>query len=216
MFFLPVRVRRKGNGMHCRINRTPLRCLIAPVVLIGIAMTPIRWASAQSTTILDMAGVEFEPQQFHGRSFAPIMGESSPEGWNEMYAAHNFHELTMYYPMRVIRDGDLKLIWNIAYRLEYPFASDLWASSTWQSVHRSKSPKFGKRKVKDYLFRAEFELYDLSTDPQELTNLATHEDYAQRLESLKHKLKAFQLKTKDPWQIAWDNETQVQGTGVGL
>ena len=180
--------------------------------LVNHAM--INWTDL-TPTILDFADVKVDIQ-FHGRSFRPILGETNPEGWNEVYASHNFHELTMYYPMRVLREGDFKLIWNIAWRLEYPFASDLWAASTWQSIHRSSAEFFGKRKVKDYLFRKEFELYNLSNDPHEFTNLANQKTHAGLLDRLKGKMKAFQLKTKDPWQISWDNETQEQGTGVNL
>lgn len=175
----------------------------------------ITWADL-TPTILDFAGVEFSANDFHGRTFVPILGETNPKNWDEVYASHNFHELTMYYPMRVVRNGDYKLIWNIAWRLEYPFASDLWAASTWQGIHRTQGPRFGKRKVKDYLFRAEFELYDLANDPDELTNLAAIKEHAAKLKQLKAKLKAFQLKTKDPWQIMWGHESEVQGTGVGL
>lgn len=167
-------------------------------------------------TILDFAGVTFKEADFHGRSFRPILGQSDPVGWNQMFAAHNFHELTMYYPMRVIRAGNMKLIFNIASGLEYPFASDLWASSTWQSIHRAKRPLFGKRKVKDYLFRQKFELYDLKADPGELNNLVDDPKYAKSLAEMKDKMKALQIETKDPWQIVWGNESQVQGTGVGL
>ncbi|TWT80770.1 Arylsulfatase [Planctomycetes bacterium CA13] len=175
----------------------------------------ITWADL-TPTILSFAGVKYSASDFHGRNFTTILGETSPKGWNEIYASHNFHELTMYYPMRVVREGKFKLIWNIAWRLEYPFASDLWAASTWQSVYRSGGETFGKRKVKDYLFRAEFELYDLSKDVDEIQNLATDEDHADVLKRLKGKLKAFQLKTKDPWVILWDHDDSMQGTGVGL
>lgn len=122
----------------------------------------------------------------------------------------------MYYPMRVLREDNYKLIWNIAWRLEYPFASDLWAASTWQGVYRSKMEHFGQRQVKDYLFRAEFELYDLSTDPGECVNLATLKIHQKTLHRLQKKLQDFQLKTKDPWQIMWGHESQEQGTGVNL
>ncbi len=175
----------------------------------------IHWTDL-TPTILDFAEAPFVADSFHGRSFAAILGLEQPKGWNTLFAAHNFHELTMYYPMRVYREGNLKLIWNIAWRLEYPFASDLWASSTWQSIHRNAEPHFGKRPVKDYLFRAEFELYDLDRDANELNNLAGASKYSSQIAKLKNKLKAIQLKTKDPWQIIWNNESQVQGTGVGL
>ena len=90
----------------------------------------------------------------------------------------------MYYPMRVVRVGDYKMIWNIAWRLEYPFASDLWADSTWQAIHRRNGKTYGKRKVRDYLFRPEFELYDLSSDPNEQTNLAKVKNHSGRLDQL--------------------------------
>ncbi|MGJ8642136.1 MAG: sulfatase family protein [Luteolibacter sp.] len=167
-------------------------------------------------TILDFAGVKYDAGDFHGRTFVPILGQTDADGWDSVFASHTFHEITMYYPMRVVREGNYKLIWNIAWRSEYPFASDLWAASTWQEVHRSEGEFFGKRKVKDYLFRAEFELYDLSADPDEIHNLATEKKSAEKLKHLKEKLKAFQLKTKDPWQIMWSHESSVMGTGVDL
>ena len=175
----------------------------------------ITWADL-TPTILDFAGVEFQTDRFHGRSFRPVIGESDPAGWDEIYAAHNFHEITMYYPMRVVRSGDYKLIWNIAHGLDYPFASDLWAASTWQSVYRSGAEFYGNKRVTDYLKRPEFELFDLASDPQESNNLAADPDFAVLLQSLKDKIRDFQIRTRDPWQIIWSNESQVQGTGVNL
>lgn len=175
----------------------------------------ITWADL-TPTLLDYAGVNFDPKTFHGRSFRSVLDGEESSGWDEIYAAHNFHEITMYYPMRVVRSGDYKLIWNIAFGLPYPFASDLWAASTWQSIHRVGNENFGNRKVDEYLNRAEFELFDLSIDPDELANLATDPAHAEKLEDLKDKIKAFQIKTRDPWQIMWANESQVQGSGVNL
>jgi len=175
----------------------------------------ITWADL-TPTVLDLAGIQFDSAAFHGRSFRAVLSGSGSEDWNEIYAAHNFHEITMYYPMRVVRSGDYKLIWNIAFGLPYPFASDLWAASTWQSINRVGGENFGNRKVEDYLNRAEFELFDLSTDPDELVNLAADSSHAEKLQTLKDKIKVFQVETSDPWQIMWENESQVQGTGVNL
>ena len=189
-----------------------------------ISSALVSWVDL-TPTILDFAGVKFSASDFHGRTWlpllkpganAPTLSDEFPAGWNEVYASHNFHEVTMYYPMRVVREGNWKLIWNIAHRLEYPFAADLWASSTWQSIHRVAGETFGNRKVQDYLFRAEFELYDLATDPDELHNLATEASHAVDLKRMQEKLKQWQLKTHDPWQIIWDNESTMQGPGVRL
>ncbi|TXG39077.1 sulfatase family protein [Seonamhaeicola maritimus] len=175
----------------------------------------ISWVDL-TPTILDMVEVDYEEKDFHGKSFENIIDKENSEDWNQIYASHTFHEITMYYPMRVVIDENFKLIWNIAYRLDYPFASDLWAASTWQATYRNEEEYFGNRTVQDYMFRPEFELFDLSKDPNESNNLAKNEDFSDVLESLKSKMKAFQLKTKDPWLIMWDHDSSLQGTGVNL
>lgn len=175
----------------------------------------ISWVDL-TPTILDMAKVDYNEKDFHGRSFKNIITENNPKRWNEIYASHTFHEITMYYPMRVVRADNYKLIWNIAWRLEYPFASDLWASSTWQGIYRNDVEYFGPKKVNDFLFRPEFELYDLEKDPEESNNLAANEDFNEVLEAMKAKLRMFQTNTSDPWNIMWDHDTSLQGAGVNL
>jgi N-sulfoglucosamine sulfohydrolase len=175
----------------------------------------ISWADL-TPTILDMAGVDLSAYTFHGRSFNNVLDVEEPEGWDEVFASHTFHEITMYYPMRVYRTRDYKLIWNIAWPLEYPFASDLWASSTWQGIHRSDGEYFGKRRVEDYLYRSEFELFDLRNDPDEIQNLVYDDEYKEIFEAMKLKLKEFQRSTADPWYIMWEHDATFQGTGVNL
>ncbi|MBU2905338.1 sulfatase [Arenibacter algicola] len=175
----------------------------------------ISWVDL-TPTILDMAKVEIEEKSFHGRSIRNLLNEKDAKGRDEIYASHTFHEITMYYPMRVVRDKNFKLIRNIAWRSEYPFASDLWAASTWQEVYINKKEYFGKRKVEDYLFRPEFELFDLEKDPDEIVNLANDSNYKEVMDAMIQKMKAFQIKTRDPWLITWDHDNSLQGTGVNL
>ncbi len=144
-------------------------------------------------------------QTFHGKSFKTAL-EGNPDGFDEIYASHTFHEITMYYPMRVVQDRQYKLIWNIASGLQYPHASDLWESSTWQSVAAKETSLFGKRTIRDYLFRSEFELYDMQNDPHETRNLASAEDYRYLLQKYMEKLKEFQSETNDPWMVKWEYE----------
>jgi len=165
----------------------------------------ITWADI-TPTILDFAGALQKETDFHGRSFQYILEDESPKGWDEIYASHTFHEITMYYPMRVIREREHKLIWNIAHGLEYPFASDLWESSTWQAVLQRGDKFYGKRSIDAYLHRSEFELYDLDEDPYEIKNLAGDAKYEKLLGELKEKLKSFQNRTNDPWIIKWQHE----------
>ena len=84
----------------------------------------------------------------------------------------------MYYPMRVVRDQKYKLIWNIAYPLPYPFASDLWAASSWQAQWAlGKDANYGNKTVDQYV-----------------------------LKKYKDKLKQMQKEMEDPWIMKWDYE----------
>ena len=159
-------------------------------------------------TILDFAQATLPKQvQFHGRSFLPVLEGDNPPGWDEIQASHTFHEITMYYPMRVVRGRKYKLIWNIAHPLPYPFASDLWEAPTWQSVfQQGPEARYGQRTVEAYIQRPRFELYDLESDPHEVRNLANDPAHATVLNDLQSRLKAFQARTKDPWILKWDYE----------
>jgi N-sulfoglucosamine sulfohydrolase len=144
---------------------------------------------------------------FHGRSFLPILDQPDAEGWDTVYASHTFHEIQMYYPMRVVRERQWKLIWNIAHPLPFPFASDLWAAPTWQAQWAlGPDAPYGQKTVATYVHRPAFELYDVQNDPHEGRNLADDPQHAELLERLKAKLKQFQRTTNDPWIMKWDYE----------
>lgn len=143
----------------------------------------------------------------HGRSFLHAIRDEHPAGFDELYSSHTFHEVQMYYPMRVVRTRTHKLIWNVAHPLPFPFASDLWAAPTWQeALKRGPETPYGKRTVREYIQRPAFELYDLKADPHEAKNLASDPAAAKTLAELQAKLKAFQKATRDPWLSKWEYE----------
>jgi N-sulfoglucosamine sulfohydrolase len=147
---------------------------------------------------------EYERGAFHGRSFIPIVGRENAAGWDEVYASHTFHEIQMYYPMRVLRERQYKLIWNIAHPLPFPFASDLWAAPTWQAQYRQgMDTPYGNRTVGTYIHRPEFELFDIENDPWEAKNLAGDPAHAKTLDRMKAKIRAFQERTADRWARKW-------------
>lgn len=151
---------------------------------------------------------KLQPYQFHGRSFARAWLDESPDGWDRLHASHTFHEVTMYYPMRVAREGQYKLIWNVAHGLPYPAASDLYASPTWQGVLRRNNPEemYGQRRVHNYVHRPAFELYDLASDPSERRNLASDPASQPILQKLQAELRSWQQATRDPWLTKWEYE----------
>lgn len=148
------------------------------------------------------------PYRFHGRSFLEVLDQPEKSaGRDVVFASHTFHEVTMYYPMRVVRERKYKLIWNVAHPLPFPFASDLWEAPTWQErLKEGKGALYGKRTVGAYLQRPAFELYDLEADPHESRNLAGDPASQETLRRLQGELKAFQTRTSDPWVLKWDYE----------
>lgn len=147
-----------------------------------------------------------QPYLFHGKSFAGVWDEEKPADRGPIFASHTFHEVTMYYPVRVIRSGKYKLSLNLAHELSFPFASDLFSGATWQDTLRTGAKVYGKRSVEAYLHRPKFELYDLEKDPEEVSNLATDPAHKATFEELAGKLREFQVRTKDPWVIKYEHE----------
>ncbi|EMI45500.1 heparan N-sulfatase [Rhodopirellula sp. SWK7] len=145
--------------------------------------------------------------RYHGKSWMGVLADPSKSHHSEIFASHTFHEIQMYYPMRVIRDDKYKLIWNIAHPLPYPFASDLWAASSWQAqLAKGTDASYGNKTVGDYVQRLEFELFDIAADPDETTNLADSSGHTEVLKQYQEKLKAAQKRYQDPWVMKWEYE----------
>ncbi|MEQ9409077.1 MAG: sulfatase [Fuerstiella sp.] len=146
-------------------------------------------------------------RSYHGKSWIPILGDPEAAHRDTIFASHTFHEIQMYYPMRVVRDRRYKLIWNIAHQLPYPFASDLWAASSWQAQFRSSmDAPYGTKTVGEYINRPKFELYDIAKDPHESRNLALEREYNDVLVEYQQQLKQFQKQMDDPWIMKWNYE----------
>lgn len=153
-------------------------------------------------TILEFAGAKGPNYPLHGRSFLSVLEQAAPAGWDEVHASHTFHEITMYYPMRGMRDRRYKYIRNLFPELEFPHASDLWESKTWQHVLAGGDRAMvGGRPVGKYLHRTGEELYDITADPDELNNLAGSSQHQATLAAMRNKVAAFRRETKDPWMI---------------
>ncbi len=166
----------------------------AMVSLVDIAPTILEWARIEP------------PASMFGRSVLSILQEDHPPGRDVVYGSHSFHEVTMNYPMRMVRTREYKYILNLAWPLEYPFASDLYGSMTWQAVLNGGLTQYGRRAVRDLLHRPKEELYDLRKDPDEMKNLADDPAMKDVLERMRADLKAWREKTEDPWLVKYTHE----------
>ncbi len=193
----------------------------AMVSFVDIAPTLLDWAGVLDTEGRVPSEIASRPARrgggreayfFHGRSILPELGLGGREAVDSekrdvVYASHTFHEITMYYPMRVVRHRRYKLIWNIAHPLPFPFASDLWAAPTWQAQYQQGlDTPYGPWTVREYIHRDQFQLFDLQHDPNESKNLAGDPQYAALLTKLQQEMKQFQRDTQDPWILKWDYE----------
>ncbi len=205
---LPCLVKNPGGKNRGMVTEAMINWAdLAPTILDVVGVLPE--ANVMMQTRVEEGELKADKSvvtSFQGKSFKAVLEDVDAPGFDETYASHTFHEITMYYPMKTVVTRRYKLIWNIAWQLPYPHASDLWASSTWQSALKSEHGMYAGRSIEDYTHRSEFELYDLEADPRETRNLAGNPAYKQELERLKEKLYAFQERTKDPWIIKWQHQ----------
>jgi N-sulfoglucosamine sulfohydrolase len=151
-------------------------------------------------TMLEWAGVNL-PAAMGGKSLLPILEQEDAKDRDVIYGSHQFHEITMYYPMRMIRTRTHKLIRNLASPLQFPFASDIYNSDSWQGVLKRNDTMLGQRSRKAFEYRPKEELFDHTKDPNELKNVADDPAYAEVLKDLRSRLLAWQTATKDPWLV---------------
>jgi N-sulfoglucosamine sulfohydrolase len=176
----------------------------APGRKSGVCQAMASWTDI-APTILDWAGMK-APPAMPGRSLLPILEQENSKGWDVVYASHQFHEITMYYPMRAVRTRTHKYILNLAHELPFPSAQDLYESPTWQGVLQRGDKMVGQRTVEQFLHRPREELYDLGNDPNELKNVAGDAKHATVLADLRARLKKWQEQTKDPWLVKYQHE----------
>lgn len=165
-------------------------------------------------TILDWFNISYpsyylndKPVKPTGKSLLPVLDAEPATGFNTVYASHNLHEITMYYPMRVIRNKQYKLIQNLNYKMPFSIDQDFYISDSFQDIlnrTRSGVPTQWFKTLNQYYYRDYWELYDLQNDPKETKNVAKHssEEYKKALHSLQKELYLWQQVTNDPWICA--------------
>ncbi|WP_156678561.1 sulfatase family protein [Sphingomonas profundi] len=178
----------------------------APGTAPAVSDAMVSWVDI-APTILGWAGVAPPAYPLHGRSLLPLLGRrgegggggKGEDGWDEVFASHDFHEINQYYPMRAVRTRTHSYIRNLAWQLPYPIAGDVAASPGWRAIAADPAIRLGRRTQAAYLQRPAEELYDLAADPDEVRNLAGDPAAAAILADLRARLLAMRRATKDPW-----------------
>eukprot|EP01084_Bolivina_argentea_P077847 141264_1 len=122
---------------------------------------------------------------------------------SNVYGSHIMHQITMYYPMRCVRNGDYRLIHNLLFQAPYHIAGDIFGSATWQYIlseyNSNSSSNYWYKNVTEYFFREEWELYDIVNDEMQLTNLAYDPKYKNVFNTLSANISTWVKATYDPW-----------------
>lgn len=160
----------------------------------------MNWSNI-APTIYEWCGIPAEliPSDLPEQSLVNILEEESPQGWDETYFSHCFHEITNYYPYRVLRGRRYKYVRNLASKLQLPFPTDIFRSITWQRVLRDNIEMMGQRPTQRLLFHDREELFDIQNDPAESTNLIDDPALADVVSQMRSKVIEFRTSTRDPW-----------------
>ena len=209
------------NGIPFPCGRTNLYepGMVEPM-LVSSPFSSSRWGDKSNAlvgmtdivpTVLDWFGIPYPnytlPGRINritldGRSLLPLLEEEPSSGWDVVHASHNLHEVTMYYPMRVIRTKKYKLIHNLNYKMPFGIDQDFFISPTFQDLlNRTLKGEdtHWYKTLDEYYYRKEWEMFNIVTDPHELKNLAGNPDYAEVFNTLKEELLGWQYYTNDPW-----------------
>ncbi|KAL8619253.1 hypothetical protein ACOMHN_050034 [Nucella lapillus] len=186
-------------------------------------------------TVLEWFGVDYptyklngQPVKLTGQSLLPTLfpldststsqAVTKEEQRTAIFASHDLHEVTMYYPMRVVRTGMFKLIHNLNFKMPFPIDQDFYLSPSFQDIlnrtrQKEKLPWY--KTLKQYYYRPQWEMYDVVRDPKELVNLAYDASYSNALAMLKEQLVSWQNVTADPWICAPGGVLEYQGKYKG-
>nr|XP_039266793.1 N-sulphoglucosamine sulphohydrolase-like [Styela clava] len=122
-----------------------------------------------------------------------------------VFGSHSLHEITMYYPMRSIRNKSWRLIRNLNYLMPFPIDQDFYLSPSFQDLlNRTRDGKdlHWFKTLNQYYYRPEWEMYNLDNDSLEIKNLATDEKYKDIFQSLWMMQMQWQNQTHDPFICA--------------
>ncbi|XP_071105801.1 N-sulphoglucosamine sulphohydrolase-like [Haliotis cracherodii] len=182
----------------------------AMVSLVDIVPTVLEWYNLQYPNYV----LNKQPVKLTGRSVLPILLAEPPTGWTSIYASHDLHEVTMYYPMRVVQTTRYKLIQNINFKMPFPIDQDFYVSPSFQDIltrTRQGQPLPWIKTLREYYYRSQWELFDLELDPKETKNMAKDAGYTEVLKQLQMDLTQWQNMTADPWICAPGGVLEAKG-----
>lgn len=154
-------------------------------------------------TWIELAGGQ-QPSGLDGRSIAPLLlgeRETHRDAVFALQTTRGIYSGSDCYPIRAIRDGRWKYIWNLNAAAAFSntvIQRKQSAGGVFDSWRRAAADDPGAaEKVRMYEFRPADELYDTHADPFELDNLAGQPRYRGLLDSMRSRLQAWMREQGD-------------------
>ncbi len=193
-----------GGKWTCYENGLRVALIVRWPGVISPATTSDAWVHYVDVvpTLIDAAGGSLD-QDVDGRSFLAVLQGRSKAHRNEIYGVHTqagaIGAPPSGYPIRSIRIGKHKFIWNLNHNVTFSCAlTKNDKEQYWQSwLEKAKTDNAAAGLVARYLKRPVEELYDLQADPLELNNLASDPAYVETVDRLRTQLQTWMRQQGD-------------------
>ncbi|MBP7140268.1 MAG: sulfatase [Opitutaceae bacterium] len=149
-------------------------------------------------TLLEAAGVH-PPSEMDGRSFLPLLLGADQEDRVRAFAAFYETQLREQVPTRAVYERQYCYIYNRwsdgATECQDEFHKGLALQAI---IEAARTDGVIAKRLVHFLFRTPEELYDMTSDPHALRNLADNTAYRETLERLRGEMETWMIKTGDP------------------
>jgi N-sulfoglucosamine sulfohydrolase len=166
-------------------------------------------------TFIEAAGGTPAPE-IDGRSLLPVFAgqQQHKDHVYGLMTTRGINHGSDYFGIRSVRSGQYKLIWNFTPEVEFKNACTSSKEFESWEAKGAKGDKKAQGLVKRYKFRPEIELYDITKDPEELSNLANDPEYAEVRRELRAKLEKWMNHCGDKGQATELKAKEHQGRGA--
>jgi uncharacterized sulfatase len=151
-------------------------------------------------TLLEATGGK-APSGIDGRSFLPVLLGQSNRHTDTVFGVHPTRGIingSACYPIRSIRTATHKLILNLNHTARFQCAVQGEQENYWDSwVERARTDAHARRTAERFERRPVVELYDVTRDPFEQSNLAAEPAQQARIESMTARLKEWMRQQGD-------------------